>query len=98
VRAENVLEECRRHLVVLRVRGRGLDRDRRAPERLQQRRSSRLLRRDAAGFLLAQPARHHGANARPQNPVRHDILIDDAIDPRHAGLRGNHGTKTLVVS
>jgi hypothetical protein len=77
VRAEHALEELGGDLVVLRVRGVGLDRDITRPQLGDKR---RLI----GAALLAQAKRAHGADTGAQDGLGHKARIDDALDQRRA--------------
>ena len=78
MRAEHALEERGRHLVVLRIGSRGLDRD---VARAQ--RGDEVLR--IAPALLAQPQRAHRADPGAQHGLGHEARIDELLDDHFVG-------------
>ena len=77
MRAEHALEECSRHFIVLRVRGRGLDRESAVRERGDE--CSVIAR-----ALFAQAKCADRANAGPEQGLGDETGIDELLDEHAA--------------
>ena len=77
---------------MLLVRRRGLRRDRRRPQRVDERTT---LFRPLARFGVQPPAEVR-ADSQPQQPLGNEVALEHAVGDAHAADLGGSGTNALV--
>ena len=96
-RTEHQLEECRGHLVVLRVGRARVHRDRRRPQLRDEPFQLEALPRLVALVFLAEALTQNLPDARANQRIGQQIAFEDRVAQAHAARLGNHGTNALVV-